>query len=257
MLEYILKYGVIPAINFVLSLIYVKNCALCNQKLSCELPLCSQCWGKIDFEMPLYLCRHCGFLLPETEDNANWDQICLACLQKPSSFDGTVACVAYNDVIRELILTFKTRDGLHLRPILAHLLAISFARFPDIDILMPVPLHPLRLWQRRYNQSALLAFALAKLLDTDQVLVGVLRRARYTKKQKGSPQKRWDNLKNAFIVPAKKRQFITGKRIALIDDVLTSGATLEHCAMTLKQAGASEVYGLTIARVVSPRPVLR
>ncbi|MCH9852986.1 MAG: ComF family protein [Alphaproteobacteria bacterium] len=236
-------------------LIFAPHCVMCNTHTDHSIALCNQCWGKLDFEIPLYLCKQCGFPMNDNDEHADWDSLCLSCLQKPSLLDGTAATLAYDGVSRDLILKFKQNDALYLRKLLTYLLTLAVHRLPEADMIIPVPLHRWRLWGRRYNQSALLAFALAKLLHSDNVQTGILQRIRYTKKQKGNPSQRATNLRNAFAVSAQKKHLLKGKKILLIDDVLTTSATLENCAKTLKKAGADKVYGLTVARVVAPRPI--
>ncbi len=238
-------------------LIFAPNCAMCEQYLEHELPLCQSCWHKLDFEIPLYLCKQCGFPIASHDEEADWDAICISCMQQPSYLDGTVATLAYDGISRDLILKFKQNDALYLRGLLSYLLTLAIKRLPETDLMIPVPLHRFRLWHRRYNQSALLAFALAKLLETDQVQTGLLKRIRYTKKQSGNPNERANNLRNAFSIAKEHYPLIKNKKILLVDDVLTTGTTMENCAKILKKAGASHVYGITVARVVAPRPLIK
>ena len=240
------------------NLIYENICIICARSATGEIPLCESCFRGLDFEIPLYLCQRCGFPLPANEENQESETLCIACHENEPSFDGSFACLAYDELARDLILMFKMNDALYLRPLLTYFLGLSAPRLPDnIDLIVPVPLHPIRLWQRRYNQSALLAQNFAKMLESDSCEVNLLRRVRHTKKQKGSPTERMENLRNAFAVPKKYHPKIKGRHILLIDDVLTSGATLEHAARVLKKAGAKTVYGLAVARVVSPRPIIK
>jgi len=121
---------------------------------------------------------------------------------------------------------------------------------------VPVPLHPLRLWTRRYNQSAVLASRLARRLGKDFAPL-VLERRRATPSQGKMPSAdaRRRNMAGAFRVPEHARDAVRGRNILLIDDVFTTGATLDSCARALKRAGAGRVDALTLARAVRPRTV--
>jgi ComF family protein len=123
----------------------------------------------------------------------------------------------------------------------------------DADVIMPVPLHPLRLWTRRFNQSALLASALARRSrKTYEPLV--LRRTRSTPSQGEMPsaKARRKNVRGAFRVDPDRVSAVKERRILLVDDVLTTGATVDACARALKRAGAAKVSVLTLARVARP-----
>ncbi len=250
-----LRHNLAKAKEELLQFIFTPHCASCHQPSNHPMPLCHQCWGKLDFEIPLYLCAECGFPLSMNDDENHHDNICLCCMTKKLSLDGTYATLAYDDMSKPLIMKFKYHDALYLRELLSYLLALSINRLPEFELIIPVPLHPLRLWSRRYNQAGLLAFSLAKLLDSQQVLTGVLKRTRYRAKQSGNPKERYHNLKNTFHIDDDKVPLIKGKDILLLDDVLTTGATMEHCAALLKAKGAGKIYGLAIARVARPRPI--
>jgi ComF family protein len=119
----------------------------------------------------------------------------------------------------------------------------------DADAVVPVPLHWTRLFQRRYNQSAELARPLARLSGLAYLPDG-LRRVRMTKQQGRTPEARWDNVRTAFAVTASEEKHIRDKRLVLIDDVFTTGATLKACAATLLEAGARRVDAVVLARAV-------
>ena len=121
----------------------------------------------------------------------------------------------------------------------------------DADALLPVPLHWRRLWARRFNQAAALAGAISEISGVP-VLHGAIARVRATPQQVGlSKSERADNVQGAFRVPAEQKAEIAGKRLVLIDDVLTSGATVDTCARALLRAGAAHVDVLVFARVVA------
>lgn len=193
-------------------------------------------------------CTCCG--LPFALDLDTEGALCAACLAEPFDFDCARSVVVYNDASRKLVLGFKYGDRLHtittftpwLQRAGADLLMAS-------DIIIPVPLHRRRLWQRRYNQSSLLAQALARATGLPCLPAG-LSRLRHTPPQKGlTRDQRRRNVDRVFAVPSPAQQKIAGKRVLLIDDVFTSGATLNACSRALRDAGARAVNVLTLARV--------
>ena len=205
-------------------------------------------WQELNFISPPY-CKKCGlpFDFEYEVDNAT---ICGACLQEPPRFDTARSALTYNEASRKLLLKFKYGDQQHAANTFARWLRNALEDIDSIDLIIPTPLHPRRLWQRRFNQSALLAKALGRL--TNQTVTGqVLKRRRFTAPQKGLSRKsRQKNVRMAFYVPPKMRERIAGKNILLIDDVLTSGATVNECAKALKSSGAKKVHALTVARVL-------
>lgn len=175
---------------------------------------------------------------------------CAACIAEPPAFDRARAAVLYQEASHKLIVSFKHSDRTELVPLFAAWLARAGA--PIIGsgtIIVPTPLHPRRLLSRRYNQAALLAGALAE--KTGLPVSHALRRTRKTPPQQAlSAEARKRNVAGAFVVREKSACDINGAHILLIDDVLTTGATLSACARALKKAGAATVDALVLARVV-------
>lgn len=174
--------------------------------------------------------------------------LCSFCEAKPFPFHRTRAACLYGDQSREIILKFKRADRLDLAPMLVRWLERAAADIiADADVIVPVPLHPLRLLQRRYNQAAELARPLARHAGK-LFLADALKRTRMTPRQGQSADARWANVRDAFAVTSAKR--IEGRRIVLIDDVFTTGATARACTQTLLAAGAASVDIAVLARVV-------
>jgi ComF family protein len=120
-------------------------------------------------------------------------------------------------------------------------------------VIVPVPLHPLRLWVRRFNQSALLAKALARRVHKPYEPLALLRtRSTPSQGEMPSAQARRKNMRGAFRVDTRRARAVKGRKVLLVDDVLTTGATVDACARALKKAGASQVAVLTLARVARP-----
>ena len=201
-------------------------------------------WSRIHF-LDGPVCDGCGAPF-EYDPGAR----CAACLAKPRAFDAARAACLYDDVSRDPILKLKHADRLDLAPLFARWLSRAAAGLIDeTDAIAPVPLHPSRLLSRRYNQAAEIARPLARL-SSRPYLPDALVRLRATETQggkSGSGRKR--NVAGAFEVPAGRAAQVAGKRILLIDDVMTTGATAEGCARALKSAGAVRVDVAVVARV--------
>jgi len=214
--------------------------------------LCPDCFARLAFIGPP-VCACCG--LPfETMAEARAAHRCAGCLAHPPAFARARAAVTYDEAARRLLLPFKHAD----RPDLAGLLATLMLRagrplLAEADLLLPVPLHRSRLRRRRYNQAALLAARLARAADRPWAALA-LRRLRPTPPLGDlSAQARRAAVAGAFSVPDGARPQLAGRRILLIDDVLTSGATASACAAVLRAAGAAAVDVLVVARVPDPR----
>jgi ComF family protein len=175
---------------------------------------------------------------------------CAACLARPRAFDRARAACIYDDTSREPILKLKHADRTDLAPLFARWISRAARELvEDADAIAPVPLHPSRLLSRRYNQAAEIARPLARMAGAAYLPDALIRR-KATESQggkSGSGRKR--NVAGAFEVPPRRSAQVAGKRILLIDDVLTTGATAEGCARALKAAGALRVDVAVVARV--------
>lgn len=175
--------------------------------------------------------------------------LCEACLEKPFPFTRTRAACLYDGASRDLILRFKHGDRTDLAPLLSRWLERAGAAvFAEADVLVPVPLHPSRLRQRRYNQAAEMARPLARRLKRTYLPDALIRR-RKTLPQARDAEARWKNVRDAFAVTPAGAKRVAGKAVVLIDDVFTTGATLRACAEALLKAGARRVDCVTVARV--------
>jgi ComF family protein len=207
-------------------------------------------WAKLSFLSPP-VCERCGTPFEIAVDPG---QVCGACIARPPVYERARAALIYGDVSRDLVLALKyqgRRDGLGL---LAGWMANAGAELlADAEVIIPVPLHYFRLVRRGFNQSVWLAAALARASGV-QMSVDALKRVRATPIQGGlSADGRRRNVQGAFRVRSAKTKLVEGKKILLVDDVLTTGATAEACSRVLRRAGARGVDVLTLARVAAPR----
>jgi ComF family protein len=180
--------------------------------------------------------------------------LCQRCVDTPPPFERARAALNYDKASRRLVLPFKHGDRTEFVAVLARLMARAGARLArEADVLVPVPLHRRRLFVRRYNQSALLARALGRMTGRP-VLVDALIRLHATRTLGGkSAAERREEVAGAFAVRPRCASLLEGRRILLIDDVMTSGATAAACAESLLAAGASAVDVLVGVRVPDPR----
>ena len=232
-------------------LAHVLDFALPPRCLSCQEPmappggLCPACWPAVRF-IAEPLCQRCGAPL----EQAQTEPSCGHCLSTHGPLERIRAAMLYDDGSRDLVLHLKHADALAGVPVLARWMQRAGADLlQDADFLIPVPLHWQRLFKRRYNQSAELTRALARLSKVRALPDGLVR-TRRTPSQGGlSHRQRRENVRDAFGVKDRYRERINGAKIILIDDVMTTGATLEECASALAAGGAARVDALTLARV--------
>jgi ComF family protein len=201
-------------------------------------------WQALDF---LYgsSCHTCGVPLP---DVATPDSICPVCLANKPHFRYMRAALAYDDMSKSMVLGMKhgaRKDGV---TVFANWMIEAATYAHQADIIMPVPLHWTRLWARGYNQAGWLAQAIAKRLNKTYAPLTLLRKRRTPSQNGLSSAGRRRNVEGAFVVC----EDIAGKHILLVDDVYTTGATINACTKVLLRAGAAVVDGVALARVVRP-----
>jgi ComF family protein len=244
-----LRGGVRAALRVALDMALPPLCPSCREPLGDGAGLCAACWSKLSLIEPPY-CARLG--IPFTYDPGP-GLLSMEAIAAPPAYDRARAAVRYDDTARALVLSFKYSDRLDLAPMMGRWMARAGRELlADADALLPVPLHWRRLWARRFNQSAALAGAISDNCGVP-VMHDALKRVRATPQQVGlSKTERADNVQGAFRVPAEHKVNVAGRRLVLIDDVLTSGATADTCARALLRAGAAHVDVLVFARVVAP-----
>lgn len=230
-----------------IDLILPPRCLACAAPVDRQGGLCGHCWAGLSF-ITTPCCARCG--LPFTHDLGR-DAMCAACAAAEPAFTRARAALVYDDASRPLILAFKHADRTRSAgPFGAWMARAGVELLADADLIVPVPLHRRRLAHRLYNQSALLAQAIARASGVAWDPL-VLARRRATPSQAGLGRLgRARNVAGAFAVRPGRRGAVAGRRLVLVDDVLTTGATVDACARALLRAGASRVDVLTLARVV-------
>ncbi len=228
-----------------LDVLFPPRCLKCGDSVTRTGALCAGCWSGITFIAPPY-CAVCG--LPFDYD-AGPEAACGPCSAATPPFDRARAVFVYNDDSRDLVLTFKHADRTQAAPAFAEWLArAGDGLLAEADLIAPVPLHRRRLFARRYNQSGLLARHLARHgpgLFAPELLV---RRKATPPQGRMNAAARRRNVRGAFAI--RDAAAVEGRRVLLIDDVYTTGATVAECTRVLVRAGAKAVDVLTLARVV-------
>ena len=232
--------------TMLLNALFPPQCLCCGVLLHQHGALCNDCWQSLHF-ITAPMCHSCGHPF---EYDLGEEALCGECIRERPVYDSAYSVLVYDDTSKALMHKLKFEDQGHLAPIFADWLHTHMQHLSSPDIVIPVPLSRKRLFARRYNQSALVAKELAKRLNITydpQLLL----RTKHTKPQTGltRPQ-RQENVAGAFRVAMPHGEIITNKSILMIDDVMTTGATIEACTKTLKKAGAGQVHVLTLARVV-------
>lgn len=221
-------------------------CVACREPVDGE-GVCAPCWAKLSFIEPPY-CPRLG--IPFVYDPGP-DFLSMEAIANPPAYARARAAVRYDDVARTLVHALKYQDRTDLAPTMGRWMARAGRQLlADADALVPVPLHWRRGWSRRYNQSGVLARVIERQTGV-KLASEALRRVRPTQQQIGlSRPQRASNVQGAFKVAPERAADIQGRRVVLIDDVLTSGATTDSCARALLRAKAASVDVLVFARVV-------
>ena len=229
-----------------LSLIYPAQCQMCPAQVAEAGGLCPDCWRETPFLQGL-TCDTCGLPLPGSDTGS---VLCDDCLAAPRNWEAGRAALAYRDMGRKIVLALKHGDRLDLaEPAAGWMLRAGQGFLSPGVLLVPVPVHWSRLLARRYNQSVELARALARQSGLE-VCPDALIRTRRTRTQDGLTRAaRQANLEGAIRANPRRCDLIRGRSLCLIDDVMTSGATMEAASEAARRAGADHVFVLLLARV--------
>ena len=235
------------AIGAIADILIPPMCLACHEPLGVHHALCARCWCEIDFIRPP-LCDRLGIPMPF---DTGGTLISPEAAANPPRYDRARAVARFEGPMRNLVHDFKFRDQQNAQSLFGRWLAEAGRDvIPEANLVVPVPLNRLRLFTRRYNQAALLAEELAQLcgLAFEPLM---LARTRRTIPQIGlSRRQRQKNVRGAFAVPARKQKLVAGRNILLVDDVITTGSTVDAAARCLKKAGAARVDVLALALAV-------
>jgi ComF family protein len=211
--------------------------------------LCPACWSKLSFITRPY-CERLG--IPFVYDPGP-GILSMEAIAEPPAYHRARAAVRFDEISRALVHALKYGDRLDLAPMMGRWMSYAGRELlAEADALVPVPLHWRRGWARRFNQSAMLA-AVVSAESGVPVSAAALKRVKATVQQVGLTRtERAANVQGAFHVPDDGKAAVVGRRLVLLDDVLTSGATVEGCARALLRAGAANVDVLIFARVADP-----
>ena len=229
-----------------LDALYPPACVSCGALTDAPHGLCPECWSDVTFISGL-TCAKCSVPLP---GSAQEDTLCDTCLRHPPAWDAGQAALLYSGAGRRIVLGLKHGDRLDLaRPLAGWMQRAGSRVLPRADIVAPVPLHWRRLLQRSFNQASELVRQPA-IAEGRTVLPGLLVRNRATPSQDGKTRaERFDNQRGAIAVAPRQAERIRDRNVLLIDDVLTTGATLSAAAEACRAAGAARVDVLVLARV--------
>jgi len=254
-----------PAARFArraLDLLLPPQCPGCNALTETPGTLCAECWAAMTF-IGQPMCHACGLAFefaalgePEYWGEGGAERLyCASCIGKPPLFARARSVLAYDDASRPLVLALKHADRTETATgFAAWMVRAGTELIDEADLLAPVALHWTRLFARRYNQAALLSNAIAQISGVPCVPDLLLRTRKTPSQGTLSPSARRRNIRGAFALNQRRRAAVRGRRVLLIDDVMTTGATATAAARTLLDGGARAVDVLTLARVPRPLP---
>lgn len=242
----ILSSGLHGSIKAALRVIYPPSCLLCPTGLGHEVGLCGSCRGALQL-LDGPVCGICGIAVPG--DEVDPDLRCDSCSRQPPPWDWGAAAMMYEGAGRQLTLGLKHADRTELAPWGARWMTERLiGRVQPDTVIVPVPLHWRRLAERRYNQAALLGSDIARITGAT-MWPDALKRPKRTIPHERMPRNaRFENMKDAITVTPRFKKRLTGRQVLLVDDVMTSGATLTVASQALRAAGVREIGVSVLAR---------
>lgn len=231
-----------------IGLLYPPQCIACEAATASPHSLCVTCWNGL----PLITKPYCERLGTPFAVDYGMGMLSPAAIADPPRFDRGRAVARHRDTARDLVSRLKYGERLDLSRLMANMMVHAGRELlADADLIVPVPMHRFRLWRRRYNQAALLATEISRASGV-RVSLDALIRAKHTRAQVGlGRSERQQNLIGAFRIPPEKTVEVAGRRVVVIDDVRTTGSTLNACAHILRKAGAIRIDVLTFTLVAT------
>jgi len=231
-------------LSHILDYIYPPRCISCSELMQENGGFCAACWSQLNFITKPY-CRICCFEF--SFDPGEGNDICLKCNTTPPSYNIARSVLRFDENSKKLIHDLKYHDSTFVASNFAKIIVNMHKEIiSDANFIIPVPMHKWKRLFRLYNQSQILATNLAKEAGM-KMLPDILMKVKYTKSQTGlSKKQRQENLKGSIAVV--KKDVIKGKKIILVDDVMTTGSTVDLCAAKLRKAGAKEIVVICVAR---------
>lgn len=231
------------------------HCSSCSSLLADDpIPhFCADCWSAISL-MPDARCARCDRPFPSSiATTYSPHHVCQPCAERPPSYTKAWTLYPYMPPLQHAIRLFKYQGKVSLAAPLAALMVARLPPLDSVDMIMPVPLHIQRLREREFNQSLLLADQIGRRLDIPVAYTNLIRIASTPAQTILSRKSRQKNLRRVFAV--RRPDAIVKKRILLIDDVFTTGATVNECAKTLRKAGSGDVFVMTLGRTMDPNMI--
>ena len=226
------------------------HCSNCSSLLTDDpIPhFCSDCWNAISL-MSDARCARCDRPFPSSIATAySPNHVCQPCAERPPSYTKAWTLYPYLPPLQHAIRLFKYQGKVSLAAPLADLMIARLPPLDSVDVIIPVPLHIQKLREREFNQSLLLADLIGRRLAVPVVYTNLVRTVPTPAQTTLSRKSRHKNLRRAFAV--RRPDAIANKRILLIDDVFTTGTTVNECAKTLRRAGSADVFALTLSRTM-------
>jgi ComF family protein len=226
--------------------IFPANCLICNEIIAGG-NFCVEDWNKLHF-INKPACKICD---SPFEFKVDQEMVCAICIQNKPQFDKALAVLNYDENSKILITNFKYFDQLDLAKYFSQIMFIKAKEIlPEIDFIIPIPLHKLRLIKRKYNQAAFLAKNIANLSEKNAILDLLIRTKNNPPQAQLSQKDRRKNVAGIFKINEKYLPKIKGKNILIVDDVITTGSTVSACAKILKKNGANKIFVLTLAKAI-------
>jgi len=230
-----------------LSIIFPSKCIACSTIVSAGSKVCSICWSQLEF-ISSPSCAKCDYPF---EFDIGYDALCGGCLEEGPLFDKAISVLRYTELSKIMVHRLKYSDKLHIAKHFASMLFKKIHKDAQgFDFIIPVPMHRKKMRSRLYNQAALMVTHLSDYSGVAPLHNGLLK-TKYHESQTGlSRSVRKENIKNTFEINKKYADVIKGKNILLVDDVYTTGATVNECSRVLKRGLCKSVTVVTLARVV-------